>query len=90
MTAPQEEAGTLEQKILKEAGCTLDALPRSGPLRCVGGRRPLRFPLKEVGMASATDEAGPFLELRFTLPPGCYATAVLREICKDRLQEGLS
>jgi tRNA(Glu) U13 pseudouridine synthase TruD len=28
------------------------------------------------------------LELRFTLPPGSYATAVLREICKEQLREG--
>ena len=32
--------------------------------------------------------AGSYLELGFTLPPGCYATALLREICKDHLQEG--
>lgn len=88
MPAPQDEAGAIEQAILAEAGCAVNALPRTGPLRCIGGRRPFRFPLEGVGMDSGADQAGPYLELRFALPPGSYATAVLREICKDRLREG--
>ena len=88
MSAPQGEAGRIERTILAEVGCAVTDLPRSGPLRCVGGRRPFRFPLEGVGMDSGTDRAGAYLELRFTLPPGSYATAVLREICKDRLREG--
>ena len=31
------------------------------------------------------DEGGGFVELRFKLPAGSYATAVLREIGKERL-----
>ena len=33
------------------------------------------------------DANGPYIELRFTLPSGCYATAVLTEICKDGLED---
>jgi len=88
MPAPQDEAGRIERTILAEIGCDVNDLPRSGPLKCVGGRRPFRIPLAGVGMDSGTDQAGEYLELRFTLPPGSYATAVLREICKDRLREG--
>jgi tRNA pseudouridine13 synthase len=88
MPAPQNEAGTVEQRILAEAGCVVNDLPRSGPLRCVGGRRPFRVPLEDLGMDAGTDQAGAYLELRFTLPAGAYATAVLREICKERLHEG--
>lgn len=88
MSAPQDEAGAIERRILAEAGCSVDDLPRSGPLRCVGGRRPFRVPLEDLGMDAKRDQAGAYLELRFTLPPGSYATAVLREICKERLHEG--
>jgi tRNA pseudouridine13 synthase len=88
MSVPQGEAGTIEQRVLAEAGCTVDDLPRSGPLRCVGGRRPFRVPLEPVDIDSGTDQAGAYLELRFTLPPGSYATAVLREIGKDQLRDG--
>ena len=63
-------------------------LPRTGPLTCVGGRRPLRFRPEGLDLDTGEDDAGSYLELGFTLPPGCYATALLREICKDRLQEG--
>jgi tRNA pseudouridine13 synthase len=88
MTTLRDEAGAIEARTLAEAGCAPDDLPRSGPLACVGARRPLRFPLEQLHLESATDDAGRFLELRFFLPPGCYATAVLREICKGALQEG--
>jgi tRNA pseudouridine13 synthase len=88
MSEPQDEAGRIERAILAEAGCAVDDLPRSGPLKCVGGRRPLRFPLAELGMDTGADQAGTYLELRFTLPAGSYATAVLREICKDRWRDG--
>ena len=88
MSTPEDEAGAVERRILEEAGCALNALPRTGPLRCVGGRRPLRFQPEGLGSECGSDGAGPYLELRFTLPPGCYATALLREVCKEGLLEG--
>jgi tRNA pseudouridine13 synthase len=88
MEKPTLEAGQIEARVLAEAGCDPDALPRTGPLSCLGARRPLRFPLEHVHLEPGADEAGRYLELRFTLPPGCYATAVLREICKDGLRDG--
>jgi tRNA pseudouridine13 synthase len=33
------------------------------------------------------DDLGPYLELRFTLPPGCYATSVLREVGRGGITE---
>jgi tRNA pseudouridine13 synthase len=88
MSTPEGEAAVIEQEALADAGCALKDLPRTGPFKCVGGRRPLRFPLQQIDVEPARDESGSYLELRFTLPPGCYATAVLREISKDQLQEG--
>ena len=34
-------------------------------------------------------EHGHYVELRFTLGSGCYATRILDEVCKDGLEEGL-
>ncbi len=88
MPAPEDAAEAAERRILTEAGCRPADLPRSGPLTCVGDRRPLRFPLAEIQVGSGQDETGPYVHLGFCLPPGCYATVVLREICKDHLAEG--
>ena len=86
MPAPTDEAAAIELAVLAQAGCVVTDLPRVGPLRCVGRRRPLRCPLEEMGMTTGADEAGAYVELRFALPAGSYATAVLREICKGGLR----
>ena len=89
MTTPQDEAAVIERTVLAEIAAMLNDLPRSGPLRCVGGRRSSPIFLgRGRHVESGADQAGAYLELRFTLPPGCYATAVLREICKDQLRDG--
>ena len=80
--------GELERRVLAEAGHTLEDFGKRGALEWQGARRPLRFPLREWSVASAADEHGPFLELRFALPPGCYATSVLREMLQ-RESDGL-
>lgn len=46
-----------------------------------GTRRPLRFPLSDLRIDFK--EADAILELGFTLPMGCYATTVLREVMKN-------
>jgi tRNA pseudouridine13 synthase len=85
---PRDEAGEIETRALADAGCIPDVLPRSGPFACVGARRPFRAPLQQFRFEPKIDDAGRFLELRFGLPAGCYATAVLRELCKGELREG--
>ncbi|NLW83751.1 MAG: tRNA pseudouridine(13) synthase TruD [Phycisphaerae bacterium] len=47
-----------------------------------GGRRPLRFQPKGADVTSGSDEHGDYLQLRFELPSGCYATTLLRELTK--------
>jgi tRNA pseudouridine13 synthase len=47
-----------------------------------GERRPLRVPLVGGQLASGIDEFGPHITAAFTLPPGSYATSVLRELMK--------
>ena len=39
--------------------------------------------LGELSLDGGRDEFGDFVRLRFVLPPGCYATAVLAEIQKQ-------
>lgn len=90
MTAPDGEPAAMEQAVLDAAGQSLKDFPATGPFRAAGGRRPLRFRPEEPEVLAGRDEAGAYIELRFTLAAGCYATAVLREVCKDELEEGLA
>ncbi|MDE0333021.1 MAG: tRNA pseudouridine(13) synthase TruD [Nitrospinae bacterium] len=73
------EAGKLERSVLDSLGIRdpeiLDGLER---LKLYGSRRPYRVQMKEV---SLRQEEG--LRLGFTLPPGSYASEVLRELTKN-------
>jgi tRNA pseudouridine13 synthase len=83
MTPVTDAAGAIENPILAgsieltEEHCT--RLRRFG---AGGGRRPLRFQPQQADITSGTDELGEYLQLRFELPSGCYATVLLREITK--------
>jgi tRNA pseudouridine13 synthase len=68
--------GQEEQDLLAESGLTLDKFRLPG-IKLKGARRPYRFSLTEVQIGW---DGG--LMLRFRLPPGSYATEVLREIMK--------
>jgi len=82
MTMPTGEPGVCEQELLAEANLALEDW-RDGPERKVkGGRRPLRFRPYDATAEAGQDDVGPFIELRFRLESGCYATTMLREICK--------
>lgn len=85
MREPEGDAAVLEREVLDDVG--LDRTELESPaMRPLGGsRRPLRFPLSELAVESGLDDEGAFLELRFALPPGAYATEVLREIGKGAL-----
>ena len=50
--------------------------------RLDGARRPLRVPLRDMEIGEGSDERGHYLRLTFTLPPGAYATNVIREMTK--------
>jgi tRNA(Glu) U13 pseudouridine synthase TruD len=45
----------------------------------------LRFRPKNPEILTGQDDLGDWMELRFDLPSGCYATVVLREITKARV-----
>lgn len=88
MRQPTGEVAELESRVLNELGFRPGSLDSAALRPLTGRRRPLRFPLSEVEVTAGEDEQGEFLELRFALPPGCYATAVLRELGKGRIVEG--
>lgn len=85
MRVPEGWPAAVERDVLERAGARLDEFPATGPFRAPGTRRPLRFPIGEAEVESGTDDDGAYFEFRFTLPPGAYATAVLREVGKDRI-----
>lgn len=90
MRWPEGEPAAIERAVLEAAAIDVDDFPARGPFRVSGSRRPLRFPMHDASVEAGEDDDGAFIEFRFTLPPGAYATAILREVCKDRLDEGAS
>lgn len=80
-------ADALELEILALAGLDLAKLAKLGR-RVPGTRRQLLIRPEQVGAAISPAnpddgyaEQGPALELRFVLPPGSYATVLIRELC---------
>lgn len=84
---PAGHAREVERLALREAGFEAAELESAALRPLTGRRRPLRFKLGDVEVREDGDEHGPYLEVRFALPPGCYATAVLRELGKGRIVE---
>lgn len=82
MTEPAGAPAEIEMRVLAEAGLTPADFRIQGGHKVKGARRPLRFQPTEVAVDAGEDEQGGYLELRFALRAGCYATALLREVCK--------
>lgn len=73
------EPGRIEEAVIAEAETTKEALIAAAKACGFRGeRRALRIPLAELEWALD----GSTLTLAFTLPPGAYATSVLRELMK--------
>lgn len=73
------EPGLIEEAVVAEAGTTREALAAAGKACGFRGeRRALRVPLAELDWSLE----GQVLTLAFALPPGAYATSVLRELMK--------
>ncbi len=78
MATPKGDALDVEIGVLKEAGLIDADWKLGGGLSQNGARRPLRFALTD---SECVPEEGA-LCLKFTLPAGCFATVVVREITK--------
>jgi tRNA pseudouridine13 synthase len=79
MSQPAGAAGEAEAALLAGEGFTRESF-HSRELRVKGGRRPLRFPIGEATIRLGADARGEYLALTFSLPRGCYATSLLREL----------
>jgi tRNA pseudouridine13 synthase len=82
LTLPEGEPLKIEQEVFAAAGLQPDQFRHVGRDRIKGARRPLRIRPEEVELAGGVDEHGAHITLAFTLPPGTFATVVLREIMK--------
>jgi tRNA pseudouridine13 synthase len=80
-------AGEIENPILEAESLGESESGHMKRLGARGGRRPLRFQPRNADLKSGLDELGPYLELRFELDAGCYATTLISEITKDRTAE---
>lgn len=78
MILAEEAPGAIESEVLNEAGVKLEDFGRPEAERQPGARRPLRIFFLEEPAVEADAEG---IVVRFALPPGSYATVVLREIC---------
>jgi tRNA pseudouridine13 synthase len=82
MTEPQGEPGRMEREFLESQGLSDCEWLEDARHRTPGGRRPLRFQPHDAAVEAGRDTAGDYIQVSFFLESGCYATTVLREICK--------
>jgi len=89
MTQPDGQTRIEEDAVLAAERVSLDDFRALREMKFHGSRRPLRFRPEDLQVEAGEDQHGTFVELRFSLPAGCYATMIMREVCKDLLEEGL-
>ncbi|HUT60314.1 MAG TPA: tRNA pseudouridine(13) synthase TruD [Phycisphaerae bacterium] len=75
--------GEIEREAIDACGIAMEGVARVGSLKVKGSRRALRFALIDPQLSAGEDEHGPFIDVSFTSPSGCYATVVLGEIMKS-------
>ena len=84
-------SGAIEDECLANVGVTMEHLAaynRRGDEELRGERRAMRVPVKDVQFEGGSDEFGPYVRCAFELPPGAFATVVMREIMKPDLVVG--
>jgi len=86
MSLPEGEALAIEQVVMKENGLTPGHFKQEGREQAKGTRRPLRVQPKDVEIAAGVDDFGSHITVAFTLPAGCFATVLLRELMKNEEQ----
>lgn len=84
MATVKGPAHAIEDPIIQQhAGALLNDPKALRKNNAQGGRRALRFIPRNTAVSTGQDEHGDFLELRFDLDPGCYATVLMREIMEQ-------
>lgn len=83
MTWASGETDRIELEALAAYELTPEDFAESRQSKLVpGARRPLRVPIADPQVEGGIDEHGGYVRLAFDLPPGSYATSVLREVMK--------
>jgi len=86
MKCPEQDAAEIEQVIITDhAGDILRSPDILKKENIKGARRPVRMRPENASLDSGTDALGEYLELRFELPSGSYATTLIREILKQEV-----
>jgi tRNA pseudouridine13 synthase len=88
MSSPDGEPGQAEAALIAGESMNPDEWREAGRHRVKGARRPLRFQPHGVNVDAGQDTDGPYILLSVQLESGCYATTVLREVCKADVPEG--
>jgi tRNA pseudouridine13 synthase len=83
MTEPAGEPAAVEAAVLAAEGLTPDDFRRNNPFASKGARRPLRVKLVDTRLEGGVDDHGPHVTVAFTLPPGSFATVLIRELTKS-------
>ncbi|MDX2115677.1 MAG: tRNA pseudouridine(13) synthase TruD, partial [Planctomycetota bacterium] len=86
MMRAEGPAGEAERRALHNAGLSEDDLleaERQLGDSMGGARRAYRVPIRDSSVEGGVDEHGHFVQVAFSLPPGAFATVVLREIMKN-------
>ncbi len=86
MTKATGEPGRIEHEIFGRHGFSPDRFRGGHWVRAKGQRRALRVRPVDVQLEGGADEHGPFITLAFTLPPGSFATTLLREIMRNDIE----
>jgi tRNA pseudouridine13 synthase len=87
MSHPTGEPGAMEEAIFKSHGLTTGHFKQDGRDRAPGARRAIRVKPTDTTLAAGVDEHGPHITVAFSLPPGSYATVLLRELMKTEADE---
>jgi tRNA pseudouridine13 synthase len=87
MTLPEGEPLATEQAQFAAFNLKPADFRRTDGLKVKGARRPLRVQPRDLNLAGGVDEHGAHVTVAFTLPPGSFATVLLREIMKPPEQE---
>jgi tRNA pseudouridine13 synthase len=77
------EISPMEAALFRKYDVSPDDFRSSTRDRSHGDRRPLRVQLKDAQLESGVDDHGGFITVAFTLPPGAYATILMRELMKN-------
>ncbi len=83
MTKATGEPGRIEHEVFGRYGFSPDRFRGGHWVRAKGQRRALRIQPVDLDCAAGVDEHGPHITLAFTLPPGAFATTLLREIMRS-------